>query len=165
MKYLSILIILALFFFSCEKRYEDGPCISFVKAENRLCGIWRIQNVVMGEVDASAESMDTLANFHIAFFMNNSKALYVSISDTSETVLAESVVRYNERFTELTFNALAIAGYEGRLLPLYHNCPALAQEHLWTITQLKKAETSLETEGQSVIHRLELRLETDYPNL
>jgi hypothetical protein len=84
MRKVALILVCACMFVACDKRYEDGPCLSFVKAENRLCGLWYIENMWVNDIEPSAVQMDTLNQFRIAFFMNSSKALFMSVSDTGE---------------------------------------------------------------------------------
>ncbi len=165
LRIILLLFIVAIIFVACDKRYEDGPCISFVKAENRVSGIWRIHEICVDNQPTANEACDTVEHFRLSFFMNNSKALFLAISDTSEKVFAECLVRYNDRITELSFEPITIEGYEASLAPLDRLIPPLAVDQTWTITRLKKSEMTLETLSNSRFYHMELRLLTDYPNL
>lgn len=164
-RWLSLMVIVMLFV-SCDKRYEDGPCISFVKAENRLCGLWQISGLFRDGQDIyTAATVDTLRLYKISIFRNIDRAFFVSVLDVSEMVIAESIIRHDDRMTMLTFDLTNIAGYEAQWESLIRNCPPLGTEHTWTISRLKKEEMWLDVPHENLENRLYLELISDYQNL
>jgi hypothetical protein len=158
---LSLLLVVA----ACDKRYEDGPAISFVKAKNRLCGLWRIDKVYTGDSEIPGLALDTLKVFDFSIFMNSGGAFFLQIIDTTSTTLAESLIRTDDRLTQLTFYPEPILGYENPFLPLQRNLQAMASENVWTITRLKRDELWMRTLSGSEETTLHFALITDYQNL
>lgn len=45
-------IILLVFLLGCS-RYEDGPCISFRSAKNRVLGTWQVEKLLITDLDST----------------------------------------------------------------------------------------------------------------
>lgn len=163
-KVLLVLICLGLLV-ACDKRYEHGPALSFVKAENRLCGEWQAKEVLINQEAVSRELTDSLRSYLLIFNMNNSKCFVLTLRDTSGTTLAESLVRTDERLTQLTFGLQTLAGFETAAAAFYHAIPAFLEESAWTISRLKRQELWLERQQANRYFELHLDLVTDYQNL
>lgn len=162
---LLALLLLMLVVAACDKRYEDGPAVSFVKARNRLCGLWRIDQVYSGDSEIPILAKDSLQGYDFSIFMNSGGAFFLQIIDTTSTTLAESLIRTDDRLTQLTFYPEPILGYENPLLPLQRNLPAMASENVWIITRLKRDELWIRTQSASEETTVHFSLITDYQNL
>jgi len=165
MKKLLALIVLACLLSACEKRYEDGPCLSFIKAENRLCGEWNIAEATVQNTLVEGASADTLATYGFSFFMNSSKAYFLSLSDSSGITIAESLVRTNDRLTNLSFSLSPITGYEEAIAPLLRIFPALEPDQTWEISRLRREELWIHTTWQDANHELKFKLLNDFQSL
>lgn len=166
MKQGALLVLILLALSACDKRYEDGPCISFVKAENRLCGRWSLTQVTSDGTDIhSTIQKDTLSAYSISIFRNLDNALFIAVIDTQERILAESLIRYNDRLTELTFGLGVIQGYEASYLPFIRQCPRWEAENTMRITRLKREELWMETVSGSPFVETRFELIYDYQNL
>lgn len=163
---IATFLLLCLIAASCSKRYEDGPCLSFIKAKNRIAGRWKVEKLLIdGAESTSVTSSDTLAICSFSFFRNTDNAMFVSLIDSSNTVWAESLVRYDERMTRLTFGLTAIVGYETNTMAIFHPLPALSAEQTWKITRLKRKEMWMHSIYSGNDHELRLKLLYDYDNL
>jgi hypothetical protein len=166
MRRIFILFFLLLSLASCDKRYEDGPCISFISPENRIAGRWKVASLLINGVDQTAVSNnDSLAKCSISFFRDLDNAMFVSLIDSSNLVWAESLVRTDDRMIYLTFGLATIEGYEIAIEPIFHILPALATEKTWKILKLKRTEMWIETEYEGATHELRFKLLFDYDNL
>ncbi len=47
-----IVIILLVFLLGCS-RYDDGPCISFRSAKNRVLGTWKVEKLLINDLDST----------------------------------------------------------------------------------------------------------------
>lgn len=165
MKRIFILIIFIAVFSGCDKRYEDGPCISFVKAENRICGRWTIDKTVVDGTEKIVEAGDTLSWFVFSIFRNIENALFISMIDSNETVIAESLIRYDDRITKLTFVLCPITGYENTTASVFRQVPSLNEERIWTINRLLRKEFWINTYYENKEHEIRFTLLYDYQSL
>lgn len=162
MKKLILLVILTGLLAGCDKRYEEGPCLSFIKAENRICGVWKVQGAIAGNLDIPQPGLDTLQLYTFNFNINSSKALFLWLSGPDNTILAECLVRPDERYTTLSFQLLTIEGYETAVEPLLRHFPALAPDQAWEIDRLKRNEMWLSHYGQDGQDQLRFELLYDH---
>lgn len=150
---------------SCEKRYEEGPCLSFITAENRLCGDWTLHQYLVEENPAEGAFADTMAMYHFVFNMNSSKAIFLSLKQPEGITIAESLVRPDERMTSLSFSLSPITGYVDQAAPLFRLVPALENDQAWEITRLKRKELWMQTRFQNLTYQLKFELAVDYQSL
>ncbi len=162
MKKLAFILLTLLLAPGCDKRYEEGPCLSFVKAENRLCGLWSVSSMQLNEQERAG---DTTELYRFSVFRNLEGSLYIQLTDTAGLVIAESLIRTDERLTELRFALVTIQGYEEDSAPLFRHCPALFGEAVWTILRLKREEMRLRTDYAWSRVIIDFSLETDYQHL
>lgn len=166
MKYRISILILLIAFSACDKRYEDGPCVSFVKAENRLSGEWILKKVLREEQDfVTSSQQHSLETYRFRIFRNLEGAFFFQLADSTGIVLAENLVRTDDRMTELTFQPGIIAGFESEMDDVLEGIPPFQVERTWRICRLKKEELWISTEYESAGFELHFILGTDYPNL
>jgi hypothetical protein len=165
MKRVLVILLFCSLLAGCDKRYEDGPCLSLVKASNRLCGRWTVDKVLLNEEQVYENSgTDTLSTFSFSISGNNNNAFYISLIDTSDAVFAESLLRVDDRIVNLIFDLEPIAGYEESTAAVYHVIPALEGDHSWTITKLKRKEMWMNTMDGSNTQEIRFSLLYDYDN-
>jgi hypothetical protein len=165
MKRILVILLFCSLLAGCDKRYDDGPCLSFVKASNRLCGRWTVDKVLInGEQSYENSGADTLATFSFSISGNNNNAFYISLIDSSDAVFAESLLRVDSRIVNLDFNLEPIIGYEESTAIVYHVIPALEGEHSWIITKLKRKEMWMNTTDGSNTQEIRFSLLYDYDN-
>jgi hypothetical protein len=165
MRYAGLCVLLVLLFSACDKRYEDGPCVSFFKAENRVCGRWKVGQFLKDQADGlTVAQKDTLDAYSFSVFRNLDQALFISVIDSSETVVAESLIRHDDRLTQLTFGLASIAGYETVFQVLGRIIPALGAEYTWRINRLKRNEFWMNTTEGGSRSEIRFSLLYDYQN-
>lgn len=164
MKYFSRLFFIVLLLSGCDKRYEDGPCLSFIKAENRICGVWRVDQADQAGLALLPTALDTLRSFTFDLNINSSKAMFLTLHDKNDSTVAECLVRPNERFTTLSFQLLSVQGYESALAPLFRNYPVLRDEQAWSINKLRRDEMWLSAFIADGEHQLKFQLVYDHQN-
>lgn len=148
---------------ACSKRYEEGPCLSFIKPENRISGLWYIgQYLRDGAADESTAFRDTANVFRFSFYRNPERAFFVSLSDTTGNVLAESLIRSDDRYVYLTFGLIAIEDKINLSAPLFRLIPALSHENEWQIVRLKRKEMWMITSHGGQLHEIRFELLVDY---
>jgi hypothetical protein len=165
MKRSAILILFFISLLSCEKKYEDGPCISFIKPENRVNGRWKIDDVLVNGEQSPLADNDSLIICSFSFFRNTDNTMFVSLLDSSNIVWAESLVRTDSRMIYLSFNLSTIEGFDEAVKPVFHILPPLANENTWQITRLKRKEMWMRTVYSEVVYELKFQLLFDYENL
>jgi hypothetical protein len=164
MRRVLLLLLLCSFLASCEKRYEDGPCLSFIKPENRITGRWQLSSFLMDGTEQAPALNDTLPVYDFSFLRNSDNALFVSLIDSGDRVWAESLIRYDDRVIYLTFGLTVVEGYDYYIEKVFQALPALSVENTWQITRLKRKEMWMKTEHAGVIHELRFKLLFDYDN-
>lgn len=162
MKRYLLIILTFITLLSCNKKYDEGPFISFIKPENRIAGLWEINSI---SVNDSIISADTLSEFHFSFFTNNEKILFLQLVDTANIINAECFVYSDENTKYLTFKLSVISGFESGYSVVSSVIPALSEENTWEITRLKRKELSLITIYNNNLVKIEFLLIYDYDNL
>jgi hypothetical protein len=72
-------IILLIFLFGCS-RYDDGPAISFRSAKNRVLGTWKVEKLLINDLDSTElyrEQIGCEWEFTDELFSENSNDRYV----------------------------------------------------------------------------------------
>jgi hypothetical protein len=161
---LLIIIIVALAsLVSCDKKYEDGPCISFVKAEKRIIGKWEVDKIVIGEEIVSEKYFDNgFGAYNYTFSRNVENEKFLILENiTNYHVVAQSRYYLNDENTEMTFFLKSFQQYYDEVAPLFNFVPALNDECKWTISRLKSKEMWIHTYYQDIYYEIHFKLVYD----
>ena len=156
---LSFLVALA----SCDKKYDDGPCISFISAEKRIIGKWEIEKLIVGQeilTDKYNSKGFNVYNYTFSRNIENEKFLILDNSSNSH-VVAQSRYYLNDENTEITFYLKSFQQYYDEVTPLFNFVPAFNDECKWTISRLKTKEMWIHTTYQDVYYEVHFKLVYD----
>ncbi len=158
--FISIVIVSLI---SCDKKYDDGPCISFVKAEKRIIGRWEVENIIINHEIVTAKYTDKgfgVYNYTFSRNVDNEKFLILENSSNYH-VVAQSRYYLNDENTEMTFYLKSFQQYYDEVAPLFNFVPALNDECKWVISRLKTKEMWIHTYYQDIYYEIRFKLVYD----
>ena len=162
MKKLLLALFIPILFVSCNK-YKDGPALSFRSAEKRLCGKWRLSQLLYNEKDITvayyAPHFD-LYPFNI--YSDWSQSYFIVISHSDGSVIAKSVMTLNKKKTILTFGMIPEPVRENVARDIFTIIPPLSEENNWTILRLKNNELWICTNFDTNNFEIHFDLTADY---
>jgi hypothetical protein len=165
MKNYKLIIILSLLaaLVSCDKKYDDGPCISFVAEQKRIIGKWEIEKLIVNQevlTDKYNSKGFNAYNYTFSRNVENEKFLILDNISNSHGV-AQSRYYLNDENTERTFYLKSFQQYYDEVTPLFNFVPAFNDECKWTISRLKTKEMWINTTYQDVYYEVHFKLVYD----
>jgi hypothetical protein len=132
-------IILLIFLFGCS-RYDDGPAISFRSAKNRVLGTWKVEKLLINDLDSTElyrEQIGCEWEFTDELFSENSNDSYVFYYKNCP----DDTVRRGLWFFDNTSNEIAID-----LSSEIHPNPIgpIGRWYVWDILRLSKSEMHIQ---------------------
>jgi hypothetical protein len=165
MKNFKLIIILSLLvaLVSCDKKYDDGPCISFVAAEKRIIGKWEIEKLIVDkEIITDKYNSKGFNVYNYTFSRNVENEKFLILDNISNShVVAQSRYYLNDEITEITFYLKSFQQYYDEVTPLFNFVPAFNDECTWTINRLKSKEMWINTTYQDVHYEVHFKLVYD----
>lgn len=165
MRYTFLIIVLfsLSLLYSCDKKYEDGPCISFVAAEKRIIGKWEVEKLVIGnEILTDTYISKGFNEYNYTFSRNVENEKFLILENIANShIVAQSRYYLNDENTEMTYYLKSFQQYYDEVTPLFNFVPAFNDECKWTISRLKSKEMWMHTTYQDVYYEVHFMLVYD----
>jgi hypothetical protein len=147
---------------ACDKRYPEGPCLSFIKADNRIAGKWAITELAVND---STEHVRAFADYTLSFFFNIEHLAFVNlVSNANDSIVAQGNVIINDRRTIMEFEMLRTAGNEAAADSILLRIPPFESKNEWAITRLKRKEMHIASLVGGKEYKISLELISDFDN-
>lgn len=157
-----ILILLVFVATACDKRYPEGPCLSFIKADNRIAGKWEISEMAIND---SSFTVPAFHNYTLSIFFNIEHLAFINIvSNSNDSIVAQGHVIINDRRTVMEISLLRAAGNEAAADSILLRIPPMESKSEWLITKLRQKEMHISTVSGNKEYKLSLDLVSDYDN-